>query len=154
MGKTCIGILTLLKASQSRKPVGRLTCEFPNDLIYRLCRNTRIIRTLIRGYSYGYHTYASFIARNFTWVLIVIVYITIVMTAMQAGLATTELQNSKTFNRASYGFTVFSVMAPLGVLVVLLIVSNLDYAVRKPSITRRAFPIIFDNEVLTDVSRI
>ena len=124
------------------------------NLIYRLCRNTRNLKTFIRGYSYGYHTYASFVARNFAWVLIGIVYVTIVLTAMQVGLATTELQSSKTFNRASYGFTVFSIMAPLGIIAALLIVlsllilSNLDYAVRKRATTRRTFPIVFGNRAL------
>ena len=124
------------------------------NLIYRLCRNTRSSKTLIRGHFYGYHTYASFIGQNFAWVLTVIVYITIVLTAMQVGLATTELQSSQSFNRASYGFTVLSIMAPLGIVFVLLIVLlilivfNLNYAIRKRSITRKSFPTIFSNVAL------
>ena len=124
------------------------------NLIYRLCRNTRNFGTFVRGYSYGYHTYASFITRNFAWVLTVIVYITIVLTAMQVGLATTELQTSKLFNRASYGFTIFSIMAPLGILFVLfvvllsLIIFNLEYAVTKRYITQEAFPSVFKNIML------
>ena len=124
------------------------------NLVYRLCRNTRSFKTFIRGYFYGYHTYANFIQQNFAWVLTVIVYITIVLTAMQVGLATTGLQNSQGFNQASYGFTIFSIVAPLaillGMLLVLLILIffNLNYAVRQRSTTRRSFPAVFDNIAL------
>ena len=124
------------------------------NLIHRLCSNTRSPRTLIRGHFYGYHTYGSFIGKNFAWVLTVIVYITIVLTAMQVGLATTELQSSHMFNRASYGFTVLSIMGPLGIvfilllLLLILIVFNLNYAIKKRSVTRTSFPTIFSNVAL------
>lgn len=124
------------------------------NLIYRLCRKTRSSKTFLRGYFYGYHTYSSFIEQNFAWVLTVIVYITIVLTAMQVGLGTTELQSSALFNRASYGFTVFSIIAPLGILLVLLVVLliliifNLDYTIKKRHDTRRNFPTVFDNAAL------
>ena len=124
------------------------------NLIYRLCRKTRSFKTFIRGHFYGYHTYASFIDKNFAWVLTVIVYITIVLTAMQVGLATTELQSSQLFNRASYGFTVFAIMAPLGILFVLLltvlilIIFNFKYAVRKRSVTRNSLPTLSQHDAL------
>lgn len=124
------------------------------NLIYRLCRKTRGSNTFVRGYFYSYHTYSSFIEQNFAWVLTVIIYITIVLTAMQVGLGTTELQSSALFNRASYGFTVFSIIAPLGILLVLLVVLliliifNLDYTVKKRHDTRRSFPTVFDNVAL------
>lgn len=124
------------------------------NLIYRLCRNTRNSKTLIRGYFYGYHTYSSFIEQNFAWVLTVIVYITIVLTAMQVGLGTTELHDSTLFNRASYGFTVFSIMAPLVILLVLLlvllilIVFNLIHAVSQRHAAWEKFPTIFEDVAL------
>ena len=124
------------------------------NLIYRLCCKTRNFKTFVRGYFYSYHTYASFIEQNFAWVLTVIVYITIVLTAMQVGLATTELSSSKSFNRASYGFTVFSIMAPWGILLALLlvllilIIYNLDHAFKRRVDTRKKFPKVFDSAVL------
>ena len=124
------------------------------NLVYRLCRKTRSFKTFIRGHFYGYHTYASFIGQNFAWVLTVIVYITIVLTAMQVGLATTELSGSQVFNRASYGFTVFSIMAPLGIIfglllvLLVLIVYNLDYAIKERSSTHRKFSTVFNNDAL------
>ena len=124
------------------------------NLAYRLCRKTRSFKTLVRGHYYVYHTYAAFIEQNFAWVLTVIVYITIVLTAMQVGLATSELQNNHLFNRASYGFTVFSILAPLGLLFVLLsvllilVIYNFNHAVEKRSDTQRRFPDVFGSVAL------
>ena len=124
------------------------------NLIYRLCQKTRNSKTFVRGYFYGYYTYSSFVEQNFAWVLTLIVYITIVLTAMQVGLGTTELQSSTLFNRASYGFTVFSILAPLGIVFVVLsvllvlIFFNLNYAVKKRYATRRSFATIFENVAL------
>lgn len=124
------------------------------NLIYRLCRKTRNSKTFVRGYFYGYHTYSSFVEQNFAWVLTLIVYITIVLTAMQVGLGTTELQSNALFNRASYGFTVFSIMAPLGIsfvvfsVLLILIFFNLDYTVKKRYDTRKSFPTVFNNAAL------
>ncbi len=70
-------------------------------------------RSLIRGYFYNYRTYSSFFVRRFAWLFAVFAYVTIVLTAMQVGLATQRLQPSQSFQDASYGFVVFSIAAPL-----------------------------------------
>jgi len=74
-------------------------------------------KALIRGYHYGYHQYSTFVERNFAWVLTAIIYITIVLTAMQVGLVTTQLKDNRAFNRSAYGFTVYEILAPLIVLI-------------------------------------
>lgn len=84
--------------------------------IYRLTSNHRSHVTLIRGYMYGYTKYSEVVQRNFAWVLVAFVYITIVLTAMQVGLATDRLGQSDMFQNVSYGFTVFSILAPLIIL--------------------------------------
>ena len=81
--------------------------------IYRFTSNHRSHVTLIRGYMYGYTKYSEVVQRNFAWVLVAFVYISIVLTAMQVGLATGRLGQSDTFQNVSYGFTVFSIVAPL-----------------------------------------
>lgn len=102
--------------------------------IYRFCSRTRNFTTLMRGYNYGYTTYGSFFERNTAWIVSAIVYITVVLTAMQVGLATKELQDNATFSSVSYGFSVFAVVAPIGglalvlVLLLILIPFNLKYA--------------------------
>jgi hypothetical protein len=82
------------------------------NTIYRV---TNIFKPehFMRGYMYGYDRYTVFFNRNFGWVLLIFLYITIVLTAMQVGLSTTELQQNQMFQRASYGFTVFSIVLPV-----------------------------------------
>ena len=66
-----------------------------------------------RGYHYSSQTYRSFINRNFGWLLVVFVYFSILLQAMQVGLGTNQLRASAPFNAASYGATVFSLVLPL-----------------------------------------
>ena len=70
-------------------------------------------RSLIRGYVYNDRTYSSVFVRNFAWIFVVFIYATIVLTAMQVGLATERLQSNGRFQDASYGFAVFSIVVPL-----------------------------------------
>jgi uncharacterized membrane protein len=83
--------------------------------------------------------------RNFAWVLTVIVYVTVVLTAMQVGLATTNLNEDAQFNQASYVFTVFSILAPLAVLVMVAIVTlvltffNFRYALQRRTNSHHTF---------------
>lgn len=73
------------------------------------------------------------------------VYIAVVLTAMQVGLATPQLANNAAFQRASYGFTVFSIIAPVGltmaiiVIIVLLFVYNwwATMKTRQPDLEKR-----------------
>ncbi|KAK5940014.1 hypothetical protein PMZ80_007432 [Knufia obscura] len=102
--------------------------------IYRLSSRTRSFTTMMRGYNYGYTSYGSFFARNTAWIVGATVYISVVLTAMQVGLATKELQDSIAFSRVSYGFTLLAIVAPLGglalvtVLLMVLVPFNLTYA--------------------------
>lgn len=70
-------------------------------------------RSLIRGYFYSYRTYTSFFVRQFAWIFAVFAYVTIILAAMQLGLATERLQPNHTFQDVAYGFAVFSITAPL-----------------------------------------
>ena len=82
------------------------------NMIYRFHFAYRF-RNLPRGYHYINESYQSFLRRNFTWLAAVFLYITVVLTAMQVGLGTSYLRDDGAFNRASYGFTVFSILLPL-----------------------------------------
>lgn len=105
--------------------------------IYRLCSKTRNFTTLMRGYNYGYTTYGSFFERNTAWIISATIYITVVLTAMQVGLATKELQDDATFSSVSYGFSIFAIVAPIGglalvlVLLMILVPFNLTYALAR-----------------------
>lgn len=82
----------------------------------RLSRLNKIYylwKTPLQGYMSRWNQYNSFFRDNFTWLASSTVYIAVVLTAMQVGLATEALQDNATFQSASYGFTVFSILAPL-----------------------------------------
>lgn len=70
---------------------------------------------LLRGYSRisGYAIYGDLIRDNFASLVTVLGYVVIVLTAMQVGLATDKLVANSAFQAASYGLTVFSIIAPL-----------------------------------------
>jgi hypothetical protein len=68
-------------------------------------------RPLLRGYMSHWHQYGTFFQDNFSWLASATVYIAIVLTAMQVGLATKSLADNDAFQ--SYGFTVFSILGPL-----------------------------------------
>ncbi|KAF3492116.1 uncharacterized protein GIQ15_01633 [Arthroderma uncinatum] len=76
--------------------------------IYRLSQ-----RPFLRGYMSHWHQYRTFFQDNFTWLASAMVYIAIVLTAMQVGLATKSLTENNAFQLASYGFTIFSILGPL-----------------------------------------
>ena len=121
-------------------------------LIYRLCRKTRNSRKFNYGYHVGDERYSDLITKNFAWVLTAILCVGTVLTAMQVGLATTELQDSVLFNRASSGFTIFSILASLGILLVvillllLIIVFDFLYTINRR--LRRKLPAVFERVAL------
>jgi hypothetical protein len=82
------------------------------NLIYRLFGRGKG-HSFIRAYHFDYRTYEEFFRQNFAWILTVFLYATVILTAMQVGLATSRLQKSSRFQDASYGFAVFSVCVPL-----------------------------------------
>lgn len=95
----------------------------------RLSRLNKIYRItrwplLLSPYMTHWHQYGSFFRDNFTWLASTTVYIVVVLTAMQVGLAVDQLKNNMSFQSASYGFTVFSILGPL-VAAVLIIVAFL-----------------------------
>lgn len=82
----------------------------------RLYRINTIYRTLfftthfVRGYLYTYNRYVVFFERNFSWILIAFVFFSLVLSAMQVGLAVSPLAEDQVFREVSWGFVVFSMM--------------------------------------------
>lgn len=82
----------------------------------RLSRLNKIYffwKSPLRGYISRWNQYGSFFHDNFATLASSTIYIAVVLTAMQVGLATNALQGNVTFQLASYGFTVFSIVGPL-----------------------------------------
>jgi len=142
---------TTTAATDERDPKGIQSSNPPSLCIYdlvpprfhygelRLSRLNKIYRLsqrpFLRGYMWGWNTYSTFFGDNLTLLASATVYLAIVLTAMQVGLSTTRLIDSKMFQDASVGFTIFSIVTPLGAAVLILItflylvVSNLIVAV-------------------------
>lgn len=66
-----------------------------------------------KPYLRGWRSYGSLFRDNLTWMATATIFIALVLTAMQVGLATDRLQGNGTFQRASYGFTVFAILGPI-----------------------------------------
>lgn len=77
----------------------------------KLTRLNWIYRCTLKS-PYGYNTYNNFWHDNYARIVSLFAFIALVLTAMQVGLATTRLQHNDAFQRASYGFTVFSIVFP------------------------------------------
>ncbi|KAL9054914.1 MAG: hypothetical protein Q9162_003855 [Coniocarpon cinnabarinum] len=105
--------------------------------IYRLSAQTFNFTNLLRGYKYGYYNYGEFLEQNLKWLVTLSVYVAIVLSAMQVGLATKRLENNQSFHNASYGFAVFAILSPVIAIVAtlalvgVLILFNLRYTLRR-----------------------
>ncbi|KAF2678216.1 hypothetical protein K458DRAFT_142685 [Lentithecium fluviatile CBS 122367] len=88
----------------------------------RLGRINSIYRTrfalthFVRGYLYGYNRYAVFFQRNFSWILIVFVFFSLVLAAMQVGASVEPSNANKPFLKTCYIFVVFSMVSVAAVL--------------------------------------
>ena len=78
-------------------------------------------------YIRGWRNYGHLFRANLAWMAAVTVYMVLVLSAMQVGLATEKLQGDVAFQQASYGFAVFTILGPMLVfgLVVLAALFNL-----------------------------
>lgn len=65
------------------------------------------------GFVRRWDRYSTFFHMNLGWLAATTVYMVVVLTAMQVGLATEALAKNSAFQSASYGFTVFSILGPL-----------------------------------------
>lgn len=79
----------------------------------RLNKIYAVSRTPLSGYMARWDQYGAFFHDHFAWLASATVYIAIVLTAMQVGLATESLAHNNAFQSVSYGFTVFSILGPL-----------------------------------------
>lgn len=75
-----------------------------------------------RGYSFRYQTYGELLTANLAPIAAATVYVALVLTAMQVGLATPQLADNDAFQRVSYGFAVFSILAPAGLTLFIVLI--------------------------------
>ncbi|PHH65736.1 hypothetical protein CDD81_1463 [Ophiocordyceps australis] len=80
------------------------------NLIYRFA--PELFPTyLMRGYFYGYNRYSQFFGRNFAWAAVAVLYVGVVLAAMQVAGTVNPLKDDETFQRAAFGFSVFTMVA-------------------------------------------
>lgn len=76
------------------------------------------------------HTPSGFIQEKTKWRLGALIYVTVVLTTIQVGLATDRLSGDKAFQRATFGFTISAILAPLIVfsfVLTLIMIGSLYY---------------------------
>ncbi|KAI0426183.1 hypothetical protein F5Y09DRAFT_72924 [Xylaria sp. FL1042] len=91
------------------------------NTVYRIIKGS-----IFRGYSKmsSHSDYSDLIADNFAVLATILGYVVLVLSSLQVGLSLDRLVESTAFVNFSYGFTVFSIIAPvasgLGILVIIL----------------------------------
>ena len=98
----------------------------------RLGRLNWIYRLVLgrpRGYLSGCTTYGAFMRDNINSLITLFAYTTIVLSAMQVGLATEFLANDYSFGMASYVFSIFSILATLACIVGILGVISMMFVI-------------------------
>ncbi|GLA17238.1 hypothetical protein AnigIFM62618_004366, partial [Aspergillus niger] len=91
-----------------RYEFGELRLSRLNSL-YRLTPSIFSIRNLVLGFMPGSAWYQEFFERNFSWILAVLVYLSVLLSAMQAGLATDTLQGNRRFQKICTVFALASI---------------------------------------------
>jgi hypothetical protein len=79
------------------------------NTIYRT--NPSFIFThFVRGYLYGYNRYAVFFQRTGGLVVVLFIWFSLILSAMQVGVTVDGLMTNKDFTKACYGFVIFSIV--------------------------------------------
>ncbi|PLB50325.1 hypothetical protein P170DRAFT_435527 [Aspergillus steynii IBT 23096] len=108
-------------AINQRYEFGELRLSRLNPL-YRLTPSTFSMHNLVFGFMPSSTWYRAFFEQNFSWILAVLVYMSLLLSAMQVGLATDELQGNQQFQRTCIVFTlgsIFFTVVLVGVMLVL-----------------------------------
>lgn len=77
------------------------------NTIYRIFPPKFSAATFVRGYMSGSTWYNAFFERHFRWLIAVFAILSVLLSALQVGLATRMLQDDNTYHRAAYGCTIF-----------------------------------------------
>ncbi|GKZ85439.1 hypothetical protein AnigIFM56816_011212 [Aspergillus niger] len=102
-----------------RYEFGELRLSRLNSL-YRLTPSIFSIRNLVLGFMPGSAWYQEFFERNFSWILAVLVYLSVLLSAMQVGLATDTLHGNRRFQKICTVFALASIFFTLSRLWIML----------------------------------
>ncbi|KAH3916635.1 hypothetical protein HBH56_061200 [Parastagonospora nodorum] len=112
---------TVTAQADQRYHYGELRLSRLNTL-YRFNLATFSARDFVYGFMSNPTCYTQFFERNFGWIVAAFIYITVILSAMQVGLATSRLENNVSFQNVSYGVAVMSIVVVLVVAVSMLAV--------------------------------
>lgn len=73
--------------------------------------------------------YRAFFSRNFVWLLAVFIYIKVILSAIEVGLSTERLQESKAVQDVSYSVSIVSLTIVLAIAIIILCAWLLLYVV-------------------------
>jgi hypothetical protein len=113
-----INLITLSDVNERYK-YGELRLSRLNS-IYRLMPPAYSLNNLFRGYRAGSTWYDAYFARHFKWMVTAFLTLTVFLSALQVGLATSSLQQNETFQKVSYGFAITSLVAVVISVVLIL----------------------------------
>ncbi|KAL5051151.1 hypothetical protein BDW71DRAFT_203175 [Aspergillus fruticulosus] len=82
--------------------------------------------SVLRGYRGQYKYTMELFQENVAPISAMTIYIALVLTAMQVGLATDLLGSNTAFQKASYGFAVFAILGPLAMVLFIYCVGALE----------------------------
>ncbi|KAI9746298.1 MAG: hypothetical protein M1818_000009 [Claussenomyces sp. TS43310] len=112
--------LSTFERRQIQKPLLSWRYDFGDlrlkriNAIWRLRPRSPVdVTSLLLGYHAQYRRYTPFFQSTFGLVLVAFIYATVVLTAMQVGLATDRLAGDTRFQDASEGFAIFCIMLPV-----------------------------------------
>ncbi|KAK0648835.1 hypothetical protein B0T16DRAFT_389001 [Cercophora newfieldiana] len=92
-----------------------------------------------KPYFGGWRNYSTLFRENLAWMVAATVFIALILTAMQVGLATDRLKDNGDFQRASFGFTVFAMVAPLGAFGLLILTTGYNLLFDSSWLRKNAF---------------
>lgn len=108
----------------------------------RLSRITKVLLFThlhsLEPYLGSRHSYSAFVRVNLAWIGITTVFIALVLTAMQIGLAMDRLQENAAIQRASYGFTIFAIVGPLCAFALTMLLALLNLLTDLPALLEDA----------------
>jgi hypothetical protein len=90
--------------------------------IYKLSPTTFSLETLHSGFLHAPLWYGFFVQRNINRLIAIFAFLSLLLSAMQVGQATNELQDSVQFSRASYGISVTTISL-VGISVVAVVLA-------------------------------
>jgi hypothetical protein len=92
------------------------------NALYRFGAAGFSCRNMMLGFMDRSPRYTTFFGRHFGWILVVLVYLTVILTAMQVALATEAFAGDIRFQQFSYGLSLASIAAVLAAVLIMLII--------------------------------